>query len=108
MQERLETSINDKVRQLQSLNTKISSLSDPFLIESTIAKSDAEYKQLQLQQDMEEKEQLSQEKAVTDEIQTALMHLKEYEVAMRERFGEMCTYVRQRKEDCEKIKLLDS
>ena len=67
--ERLEADIQGKRRQFELLNSKISSLTDPKGVESTIKKLDAEYKQLQARQQKEEKENMANIKAVTDKIE---------------------------------------
>jgi hypothetical protein len=108
MQVGLDEEINNKVRELELLRTKISSLSDPTLVESTIAKLDAEYKQLLVLQQQVEKDNIAQKKAVADEIQMALTLIQEYEVEKKEQMNEMNVYIQQRKEECDKIKLLDS
>jgi chromosome segregation ATPase len=66
--ERLEADIQDKRRQPELLNKRISSLNDPKGIESTIMKLDAEYEQLKLRQQREEKKNMAKLKAVTDEL----------------------------------------
>ena len=106
--ERLEIDINGKHRQLDLLNTKISSLNDPRGVESTIEGYDAEYKRLQSQQRKEEGENTAKKKAVNDEIRNAFELAKEYEAAKRNKLNELNSYIGRRKEECEKIKLLDS
>eukprot|EP00571_Detonula_confervacea_P007692 CAMPEP_0172324148 /NCGR_PEP_ID=MMETSP1058-20130122/50580_1 /TAXON_ID=83371 /ORGANISM="Detonula confervacea, Strain CCMP 353" /LENGTH=703 /DNA_ID=CAMNT_0013040345 /DNA_START=80 /DNA_END=2191 /DNA_ORIENTATION=- len=106
--QKLETDIKGKQRQLDLLKTRISSLNDPKGVESTLAKYNAEYKQLQLQQQKEEKEYTAKKKAVADAIHKALMLAKEYEVAKETKLKEMNVYIAKRKEESKKIKLLDS
>ena len=106
--ERLEADIQGKRRQLELLNSKISSLNDPKDIESTIKKLDAEYEQLQIRQQKEEKDNMAKMKAVTDEIRRSLSLAKEYEAHKKNRLEEMNSYIRQKQEECENIKLLDS
>ena len=65
---RLEADIHGKQHQLELLNNRISSLMDLKGVESTIKKLDAEYEQLQAQQQKEEKENIAKIKAVTDEL----------------------------------------
>lgn len=78
------------------------------MVESTIAKLDAEYKQLKARKEQGETEIIAQKKSTTDEIQMALSLIKENEAAEKEKIYEMNEYIRQRKEECEKITLLDS
>jgi len=47
-------------------------------------------------------------KAVTDEIQMALTAIQEYEVDKREQLDGMNAYIRQKKEEFDKLKLMDS
>ncbi len=47
-------------------------------------------------------------KAVTDEIRRALTLAKEYDAHEKKRLEEMNSYIRQKQEECENIKLLDS
>jgi hypothetical protein len=47
-------------------------------------------------------------KAVTDEIRRSLSLAKEYEAHKKNRLEEMNSYIRQKQEECENIKLLDS
>ena len=65
---KLEGDIQDKPRQLETLNDSISSLNDPKGIETTIKEYNDEYEQLQSRQRKEEKEYLAKMKAVLDEI----------------------------------------
>lgn len=104
----MEGEIKDKRRQMELLNTKISSLNDPEGIESTIAKYDSEYKQLQLVQQKQEKENMTKKKAVADEIRRALTLAKEYEDTKKKQLSEMHAYIRKKKEEGEQIRLLDS
>ncbi|KAL3760419.1 hypothetical protein ACHAWU_005954 [Discostella pseudostelligera] len=104
----LETEINDNVRELESIQTKISSINDPTVVESNIAKIDAEYKQLKARQQQTVKEHVVTKKAVTDEIQMALTAIQEYEVDKREQLDGMNAYIRQKKEEFDKLKLMDS
>jgi hypothetical protein len=106
--ERLEADIQAKQRQLELLNNRISSLNDPKGVESTIMELDAEYEQLKLRQQREEKENMAKLKAVTDEIRRAFILAKEYEAHKKKRLDEMNDYIRQKQEECENIKLLDS
>jgi hypothetical protein len=46
--------------------------------------------------------------AVTDEIRRALTLAKEYEAHKKKPLEEMNSYIRQKQEECENIKLLDS
>ena len=84
------------------------SLNDPKGVESTIKKLDAEYEQLQIRQQKEEKKNIAKIMAVTDEIRRALTLAKEYEAHKKKRLEEMNSYIRQKQEECENIKLLDS
>jgi len=106
--EQLESDIRDKHRQLDLLNNKISSTNDPMGVDSTIDKYNAEYKQLQLQQLKQEKENMANKKAVADEIRKALEMAKKYEDAKRKQLSEMNAYIEKRKKECAKIELLDS
>ncbi len=108
MQAKLEAEINDKVRELELLRAKISSLSDPTLVESTIAKLDVKRNQLILILQQAEEENISKKKAVTDEIQMALSLIQDYEVAKTEQLENMNAYINQRKRECEETKLLDA
>ena len=66
-------------RQLELLNNRISFLSDPRGIKSTIKKNDAEYERLQVRQQKEKKEKMTKMKAVTYETRRALINLGEGE-----------------------------
>ena len=83
---KLESDIQDKRRQLEILNDRISSLNDPKGIETTIKKCDDEYEQLKNRQRKEEKENLAKMKAVLDEIRHAIMLAKEKELTSRKEF----------------------
>jgi hypothetical protein len=71
-------------------------------------KIDAEHKQLIARQQQTVKEHVATKKAVTDEIQMALTAIQEYEDDKRDQLDDMNAYTRQRKEEFEQIKLLDS
>lgn len=78
------------------------------MVESTIARLDAEYKQGETEIVAQKKSNVAQKKSTTDEIQMALNLIQENEAAEKERINEMNEYIRLRKEECEKITLLDS
>mmetsp|Transcript_30073 Transcript_30073/g.72630 ORF Transcript_30073/g.72630 Transcript_30073/m.72630 type:complete len:697 (-) Transcript_30073:1689-3779(-) len=106
--QQLEADIKAKRRELELLHTDISSLDDPNGVEATIAKYDAEYKQLEILDQKEEKEHTAQKQAVTDEIRRALMLAKKCKDANDKRTKEMTAYIEKRKAESEQIKLLDS
>ena len=61
-----------KKKELERLNTKISSLNDPESIEKAIEKYNAQYRQLEVQQKKEENEHKATLKAVSEEIRNAV------------------------------------
>ena len=105
---KLESDIQDKRRQLEILNDRISSLNDPKGIETTIQKCDDEYEQLKNRQRKEEKENLAKMKAASDEIRHACMLVKENEAQKKQLFNDMNDYISQKMEECESFKLLES
>ena len=105
---KLESDIQDKRRQLEILNDRISSLNDPKGIETTIKKCDDEYEQLKNRQRKEEKENLAKMKAASDEIRHACMLVKENEAQKKQLFNDMNDYISQKMEECESFKLLES
>ena len=105
----MEDDIKGKRRELESLNTKISSLNDPDGVESTVAKFDSEYQQLQLQKQMQAKENEIKKKVVADEIRRAIVMAKEYEDDRDKELDEMNKYLQKKDEEARnKLKLLDS
>jgi phosphotransacetylase len=105
---KLESDIQDKRRQLEILNDRISSLNDPKGIETTIKKCDDEYEQLKNRQRKEETENLAKMKAASDEIRHACMLVKENEAQKKQLFNDMNDYISQKMEECESFKLLES
>ena len=105
---KLEADIQDKRRQLEILNNRISSLNDPKVIESTIKKHDDEYEELQVRQRKEERENVAMLKAVSDEIRHAVMLAKEYDAKKKQLFNDMNDYISQKMEECESFKLKES
>ena len=105
---KLEADIQDKRRQLEILNNRISSLNNPKGIESTIKRYDDEYEELQLRQQKEERENQAKLKAVSDEIRHAIILAKENEAQKKKLLNVMNDYIRQKMEECESFKLLDS
>ena len=105
--EKLESDIKAKQRQLDLLQTKISSLNDPEGVKATIAKYDAEHKRLQLQLEKERKEHAAMKKAVDDEIRAALMKAKEYQ-DYKKKLNELNSHIKKRKKEAEQLNLLDS
>ena len=107
--ERLEDDIKGKRRELESLNTKISSLNDPDGVESTVAKFDSEHQQLQLQKQMQAKENEIKKKAVADEIRRAIVLAKEFEEDRDKELDDMNKYLQKKDEEARsKLNLLDS
>ena len=105
----MEDDINGKRRELESLNTKISSLNDPDGVESSVAKFDSEYQQLQLQKQMQAKENEIKKKAVADEIRRAIVAANEYEEDRDKQLDDMNKYLQKKDEEARnKLKLLDS
>ena len=51
---------------------------------------------------------MANKKAVADEISKALMLMKEYQDLKKKRLSEMNAYIEKKREECAKIKLLDS
>jgi hypothetical protein len=73
--QKMEANIQGTCRQLELLNNRISSLSNPRGIEATIKKNNAKYERLQVREQEEKKEQMTLMKAETDEIRRALINL---------------------------------
>lgn len=106
--EQLASDIKGKERQLDLLNTKISSLNDPKGVESTIEKYNAEYKQLQMEEQRQGREIMAMKKSVNDEIRKALVLAREFQVEREKKLSDMNEYIGKRKEEGAKLKLLDS
>ena len=106
--DRLNAEVLDKRRELDLCNTKIAALDDPEGRESAVAKYDAELARLRSQQREEEEEHVARKKAVADEIRNALTKAQEYEDRKKECLNNMNAHIDSKREECAKIKLLDS
>ncbi|KAL7521989.1 hypothetical protein ACHAWX_006685 [Stephanocyclus meneghinianus] len=105
-EEQLESDIQAKYRQIELLQTKITTLNDPNGTDSAIAKCDALYKDLQALQTKRHKENLSRRKSVAEEIRRAVEAAAEYEKFVQRVIEERNAYARKKKEGLN-LKLMD-
>eukprot|EP00986_Skeletonema_menzelii_P020290 scaffold30745_cov160-Skeletonema_menzelii.AAC.4 len=107
-QQNLENEIKAKKKELERLNTKISSLNDPQSIEAAIEKYDAQYRQLQTQQQKEEKEHAATLKAVSEEIRSAVELAEEWQEHKKKKLNKHNAQLEAAVEFASQLKLLDS
>lgn len=105
-EEQLESDIQAKHRQIELLQTKITSLNDPSGTDSAIAKCDALYEDLQALQTKRHQENVSRRKSVAEEIRRAVEAAAEYEKFVQRVIEERNAYARKKKEGLN-LKLLD-
>ncbi|EJK68080.1 hypothetical protein THAOC_10782 [Thalassiosira oceanica] len=106
--EKLESDILDKKGEVERLNDKISSLSDPGGVEATLARLDAEAVELEERRRKESETNRLKKKAVADEVRRAVEAAQEYRERKAARLREMNDYVARKVEEARKLKLLDS
>lgn len=107
-QQQLESEVKAKKKELERLNTKISSLNDPQSIEAAIEKYNAQYTQLQTQQKKEEKEHAATLRAVSEEIRRALELAEELQEHKRKTLNKQKGHLEGAIEFASQLKLLDS
>eukprot|EP00970_Alexandrium_tamarense_P018382 scaffold13330_cov205-Alexandrium_tamarense.AAC.19 len=107
-QEKLESEIKSKRRQLELLQTKITTLNDPKGTEATIEKYNAQYKQLQALQLKQDKENTAKKNAVAEEIRNAVEKAQKHQDFVKKAISEMNGYLKKKEEECMKLELLDS
>jgi len=107
-QQNLENEIKAKKKELERLNTKIYSLNDPQSIEAAIEKYDAQYRQLQTQQQKEEKEHAATLKAVSEEIRSAVELAEEWQEHKKKKLNKHNAQLEAAVEFASQLKLLDS
>ncbi|KAL7496652.1 hypothetical protein ACHAWT_004783 [Skeletonema menzelii] len=107
-QQNLENEIKAKKKELERLNTKISSLNNPQSIEAAIEKYDAQYRQLQTQQQKEEKEHAATLKAVSEEIRSAVELAEEWQEHKKKKLNKHNAQLEAAVEFASQLKLLDS
>ncbi len=106
--EKLENEVKAKKKELERLNTKISSLNDPQGIESAIEKYNTQYRQLQTQQKKEEKEHAARLKAVSEEIRSAVELAEEWQQHQKKTLNKHNAQLEAAVEFASQLKLLDS
>lgn len=107
-QEKLESEIKAKKKELERLKTKINSLNDPQSIEAAIEKYDAQYRQLQAQQQKEQKEHAATLKAVSEEIRSAVELAEEWQEHKKKVLNKHNAQLEAAVEFASQLKLLDS
>ncbi len=107
-QQELESQISSKRRQIQLLQSKISSLDSPDEADATIQKYNRRYEELLEIQKKNRDEMRANMKAVNDEIRNAMELVKKYEEYKKEKVDEVMRYVEEKKEEVDKLRLLDS
>ena len=107
-QHQLESDIKAKKKELERLNTKISSLNDPESIEKAIEKYNAQYRQLEVQQKKEENEHKATLKAVSEEIRNAVELAEEWQEHKRKTLNKHNGHLEGAIEFASQLKLLDS
>ncbi|KAL7470602.1 hypothetical protein ACHAXS_010850 [Conticribra weissflogii] len=107
-QQELESQISSKRRQIQLLQSKISSLDSPDEADATIQKYNRRYEELLEIQKKNRDEMRANMKAVNDEIRNAMELVKKYEEYKKEKVDEVMRYLEEKKEEVDKLRLLDS
>lgn len=107
-QEKLESDISAKRRQLDQLNNKKTSLNDPQGTESTIDKYHRQYEELQGLKKKKDDENVAMMKAVNDEMCKAMEMVQDYQQYKKKVVGEMVVYLEKKGDEKLKLKLLDS
>jgi len=107
-QQELESQISSKRRQIQLLESKISSLDNPEDADSTIQKYNRRYEELLELQKKNREEMRANMKAVNDEIRNAMELVKKYEEYKKKTVEEVKEYLERKEEAIQNLRLLDS
>lgn len=97
-QELLQSEIQSKQRQLQILQSKITTLNDPGETESAIFKYEKQYKELLVSQKKQDKENVARKRAVTDEIRKVIEVAVEHSKFVQKAIDERNAYAKKKKE----------
>jgi plasmid stabilization system protein ParE len=95
--EQQEAALAVRLREVDAIESKIESLRDPAALEEQIARYQRQCTQLEALQMKHQEENVSQKKAVQDEINAALRAITEHNDYVRKQFAELQQYVLRKK-----------